>query len=109
MLLTIAQVSEPRFLRVQGRAEFVRLPEPGRSVQSRPPLTGYSGSAWLHLRYAPGDPEAGRSSAAKRASISSSSIALAVWSRMLSAARTLVAGGVLGSTMALPKVVTAAL
>jgi hypothetical protein len=55
------------------------------------------------------DSSADRSSSVTRASMSLVSIALIVWSRMLSAALTLVAGGVLESSMILPRVETAAL
>jgi hypothetical protein len=41
--------------------------------------------------------------------MSSISIALAVWSKMLSAALTLVAGGIVASSMAFPRIETAAL
>ena len=50
-----------------------------------------------------------RSNSAKRASMSSVSIAFMVWFRMLSAERTLVEAGVAGSSMTLPSVETAAL
>jgi hypothetical protein len=49
-----------------------------------------------------------RSSSARRASISSASRPFAVWFKTLSAALTFVAGGVLGSSITLPIVVTAA-
>ena len=49
-----------------------------------------------------------RSSSERRASRFSVSIALVVWFKMLSAARTFVAAGVLGSTMTFPNVETAA-
>jgi hypothetical protein len=49
-----------------------------------------------------------RSSSANRASRFSVSIALMVWFKMLSAARTLIAAGVLGSTITFPSVETAA-